>query len=61
MGDPGAAQVAARTVYRVYPLDPMPNTYWDATAALVLGALGVLVRWRSRQKARSDLYLIGAH
>ena len=33
-----------RAVYRVYPLDPMPNTYWDATAALVLGAVGVLVQ-----------------
>jgi hypothetical protein len=22
----------------------MPNTYWDATAALVLGAVGVLVQ-----------------
>jgi hypothetical protein len=31
-------------VYRVYPLDPMPNTYWDATAAVVLGAIGVLVQ-----------------
>jgi len=44
MGDQSAAQVAARTVYRVYPLDPMPNTHWDATAAVVLGALGLLVQ-----------------
>ncbi len=44
LGDPGAAQAAARAVYRVYPLDPMPNTYWDATAAVVLGAVGVIVQ-----------------
>jgi hypothetical protein len=44
MGDSGAAQAAARAVYRVYPLDPMPNTHWDATAAIVLGAIGVLVQ-----------------
>jgi hypothetical protein len=31
-------------VYRVYPLDPMPSTHWDATAAIVLGAIGVLVQ-----------------
>ena len=61
MGDPGAAQVAARTVYRVYPLDPMPNTYWDATAASCWGRSACSFGWRSRQKARSDLYLIGAH
>ena len=44
LGDPGAAQAATRAVYRVYPLDPMPNTHWDATAAIVLGAIGVLVQ-----------------
>ena len=44
MGDSGAAQAAARAVYRVYPLDPMPSTHWDATAAIVLGAIGVLVQ-----------------
>ena len=44
MGDSAAAQAASRAVYRVYPLDPMPNTYWDVTAALVLGAVGVLVQ-----------------
>jgi hypothetical protein len=44
MGDSAAAQAASRAVYRVYPLDPMPHTYWDPTAALVLGAIGVLVQ-----------------
>jgi hypothetical protein len=44
MGDSGATQAAVRTVYRVYPLDPVPNTYWDATIALVLGLVGVVVQ-----------------
>lgn len=44
LGDPGAAEAATRAVYRVYPLDPLPNTHWDATAAIVLGAIGVIVQ-----------------
>jgi hypothetical protein len=52
MGDAAAAQAASRAVYRVYPLDPMPNTYWDATAALVLGAVGVLVQLAVTAKGR---------
>ena len=44
LGDPGAAQAATGAVYRVYPIDPMPNTYWDATAAIVLGAIGLVVQ-----------------
>ena len=50
--DAAAAQAASRAVYRVYPLDPMPNTYWDATAALVLGAVGVLVQLAVTAKGR---------
>jgi hypothetical protein len=52
LGDSSAAQAASRAVYRVYPLDPMPNTYWDATAALVLGAVGVLVQLAVTAKGR---------
>jgi Domain of unknown function (DUF4203) len=44
MGDAAAAQAATRAVYRVYPLDPIPNTYWDATIALALGIAGVIVQ-----------------
>jgi hypothetical protein len=44
MGDAGAAQAATRAVYRVYPLDPIPNTYWDATISLALGVAGVIVQ-----------------
>ena len=52
LGDPGAAEAAARAVYRVYPLDPLPNTYWDATAAIVLGAVGVIVQLAITAKGR---------
>ena len=44
LGDPGAAQAATRAVYRVYPLDPLPNTYWDATLSVALGIAGLLVQ-----------------
>lgn len=44
LGDTGAAQAATRAVYRVYPLDPIPNTYWDATISLALGLAGVIVQ-----------------
>jgi hypothetical protein len=39
-----AAGLAARSVYRVYPLDPLPATSWDLVAWLVLGTLGVIVQ-----------------
>lgn len=52
MGDSGAAQAAARAVYRVYPLDPMPSTHWDATAAIVLGAIGLVVQLAVTAKGR---------
>jgi hypothetical protein len=38
------ADVAVRSVYRVYPLDPLPATSWDLVAWLVLGTLGVIVQ-----------------
>jgi Domain of unknown function (DUF4203) len=44
LGDPGAARAATQAVYRVYPLDPVPNTYWDATVSLALGIVGVIVQ-----------------
>jgi hypothetical protein len=44
MGDAGAARAATQAVYRVYPLDPVPNTYWDATISLALGIAGVIVQ-----------------
>jgi hypothetical protein len=44
MGDRAAVEAAANAVYRVYPLDPMPNTYWDAGVSLGLGIVGVVVQ-----------------
>jgi hypothetical protein len=44
MGDSTPVQAAARAVYRVYPLDPVPNTNWDAGIALALGIAGVIVQ-----------------
>lgn len=39
-----AGDAAARSVYRVYPLDPLPGTRWDIAACLVLGLLGLIVQ-----------------
>ena len=44
MGSRAAAQAAARTVYSVYPLNPVPDTAMDQVATLVLGTLGILVQ-----------------
>lgn len=44
MGNRAAAEAAARSVYNVYPLDPMPSTLADAGAALALGVVGLLVQ-----------------
>ena len=44
MGDRGAAEAAARTVYSVYPLNPVPGSAMDQAAALGLGLVGILVQ-----------------
>jgi hypothetical protein len=44
IGESAAAQAASHAVYRVYPLDPLPNTKWDAIIALVLGIAGIIVQ-----------------
>ena len=44
MGNRAAAEAAVRTVYSVYPLNPMPGTTVDLVAALVLGVAGALVQ-----------------
>jgi len=44
MGNRTAADTAARTVYSVYPLNPMPGTTMDLVAALGLGIVGALVQ-----------------
>ena len=52
MGDARAAQVATRTVFNVYPLNPLPNTYWDLVIALALGLVGVIVQLGVTAKGR---------
>jgi hypothetical protein len=52
LGNRVAADVAARAVYRVYPLDPLPGTKWDMAAWLVLGLLGVIVQMTVTAKGR---------
>lgn len=44
LGDARAAQAATRAVFNVYPLNPLPNTYWDVGIALSLGLAGVIVQ-----------------
>ena len=44
MGSRAAAETASRTVYRVYPIDPLPATKWDVVACLALGLIGVIVQ-----------------
>jgi hypothetical protein len=52
MGNRAAAEAAARTVYSVYPLNPMPGTAVDSLAALVLGIAGLLVQLFITAKGR---------
>jgi hypothetical protein len=52
MGSRAAAQAASRSVFRVYPLDPLPNTRWDLIAWIVLGLVGVLVQLGYTAKGR---------
>jgi hypothetical protein len=52
LGNRAAAETAARTVYSVYPLDPMPGTSMDAGASVILGIAGVLVQLFVTAKGR---------
>jgi hypothetical protein len=52
LGSRTAAEVAARSVYRVYPLDPLPATKWDLVAWFVLGTLGVIVQMSVTARGR---------
>lgn len=54
MGDPAAVEAATRTVYSVYPLNPLPGTTMDLAAAAVLGIVGIFVQLfvTSRHKKR---------
>jgi Domain of unknown function (DUF4203) len=52
LGDARAAQAATRAVFNVYPLNPLPNTYWDLGIALALGLAGVIVQLSVTAKGR---------
>jgi hypothetical protein len=39
-----ATEAAVRTVYRVYPIDPLPATQWDLAALFALGIAGLVVQ-----------------
>jgi hypothetical protein len=52
LGNAAAAEAAARTVYRVYPLDPLPATQWDLIGWLALGLAGLVVQLAVTAKGR---------
>jgi Domain of unknown function (DUF4203) len=51
-GNRVAAEAAARSVYRAYPLDPLPATKWDLIGWVVLGTLGVIAQMGATAKGR---------
>src|SRR5918993_615573 len=54
MGNRAAAATAARAIYTVYPLNPIPESTLDAVAALVLGIAGVLVQLMITAKTKRN-------
>lgn len=54
MGDARAAQAATRAVFNVYPLNPLPNTYWDLAIALALGVAGLIVQLGVTARSRKN-------
>jgi Domain of unknown function (DUF4203) len=52
LGNRVSLDMGARTVYRVYPLDPLPATKWDAIAWVVLGIIGVIVQMTITAKGK---------
>lgn len=53
MGNRAAASTAARAIYTVYPLNPMPDTVLDTAAAIVLGITGVAVQLMVTAKGKN--------
>jgi hypothetical protein len=43
---------SARSVFRVYPLDPLPATKWDLVGFVVLGLVGLMVQLRTKAGKR---------
>src|SRR5687767_8654019 len=54
LGDRWAATAAARSVYGVYPLDPIPSTRGDFVAAIVLGVIGLIVQLVFTAKGKKE-------
>ena len=54
MGNRVGRRRGGRSVYRVYPLDPLPATKWDLIGLVVLGTLGVIVQMGATAKGRND-------
>lgn len=46
------AAASAQAVYRVYPIDPLPDTEWDLYGWIALGLLGVAVQLGITGRAR---------
>src|SRR6185503_18056042 len=44
MDNRAIAGTTVRSVYRVYPLDPLPTTKWDLVLWLILGIAGLVVQ-----------------
>ena len=53
MGNRAAAEAASRSVFRIYPLDPLPQTKWDLFSWLALGTVGVLIQLGFTAKSKS--------
>lgn len=51
-GSPVVADATAKTIYRVYPLDPLPATQWDFIGWIALGIAGVLVQLAITSKGK---------
>ena len=43
----GSLDASARSVFRVYPLDPLPATRWDLAGFVLLSMAGLIVQLRS--------------
>ncbi len=44
--------MAARSVFRIYPLDPLPATQWDLAGFVVLALMGLMVQLRGQAGKR---------
>ena len=53
VGNRAAVSTAARAIYTVYPLNPMPDTVLDTAAAIVLGITGVAVQLMVTAKGKN--------